>query len=116
MTEDRPPQIDKELVDEFVLRAHGNLDFVQKTVEQEPQIVNGARDWGGGDWETALGAASHMGRRDIAQRRGRRRRGERGARAANACTGRRMSVGEGAKRSRVDFEREEARRATSRAS
>jgi hypothetical protein len=67
MTDDtKLPAIDKELVDEFVLRAHGDLEFVQKTVEEEPQIVNAARDWGGGDWETALGAASHMGRRDIA--------------------------------------------------
>ena len=57
MTDDtRLPAIDKELVDEFVLRAHGDFDFVQRTVEQAPQIVNGARDWGGGDWETALGS------------------------------------------------------------
>ena len=67
MTEEaRPDPIDKELVDEFVRRAHGDFEFVQRTVEEHPQIVNGARDWGGGDWETALGAASHMGRRDIA--------------------------------------------------
>ena len=32
----------------------------------EPALVNAACDWGGGDWETALGAAAHMGRRDIA--------------------------------------------------
>ena len=24
-------------------------------------------DWGAGDWETGLGAAAHMGRRDIAE-------------------------------------------------
>jgi hypothetical protein len=29
--------------------------------------VNAAWDWGGGDWETALGAAAHMGRADIAR-------------------------------------------------
>ena len=28
--------------------------------------MNCAWDWGGGDWETGLGAASHVGRRDIA--------------------------------------------------
>jgi hypothetical protein len=32
----------------------------------EPALVNAAWDWGAGDWETALGAAAHMGRRDIA--------------------------------------------------
>jgi hypothetical protein len=29
--------------------------------------VNSAWDWGGGDWETGLGAAAHMGRKDIAR-------------------------------------------------
>ena len=33
----------------------------------EPRLVDAAWDWGGGDWETALGAASHMHRRDIAE-------------------------------------------------
>ena len=28
--------------------------------------MNAAWDWGGGDWETGLGAAAHVGRRDIA--------------------------------------------------
>jgi len=28
--------------------------------------VNASWDWGAGDWETGLGAAAHMGRRDIA--------------------------------------------------
>jgi hypothetical protein len=40
---------------------------VQELLAQEPQLVNAAWDWGGGDWETALGAAAHMGRRDIAE-------------------------------------------------
>ena len=31
-----------------------------------PRIVNATWDWGGGDWETGLGAAAHVGRRDIA--------------------------------------------------
>ncbi len=51
---------------EFVAHAHGSLKRVQELVEQEPMLVNATWDWGGGDWETALGAASHMGRRDIA--------------------------------------------------
>jgi len=29
-------------------------------------LVNATWDWGGGDFETALGAASHMGEKDIA--------------------------------------------------
>ena len=32
----------------------------------EPALVNATWDWGGGDFETALGAASHMGNKQIA--------------------------------------------------
>jgi hypothetical protein len=66
MTQDKGPRIAQDLVDDFVLKAHGDLDTVKQLVEQKPAIVNAARDWGGGDWETGLGAASHVGRRDIA--------------------------------------------------
>jgi hypothetical protein len=66
MTDDRGPRIDQELVAEFVLKAHGDLDVIKRLVEQEPALVNAANDWGGGDWETGLGAAAHVGRRDIA--------------------------------------------------
>ena len=66
MNDEKPAPIDKELVGEFVLKAHGDLDFVRQAVEREPAVVNAAWDWGGGDWETGLGAASHVGRRDIA--------------------------------------------------
>jgi hypothetical protein len=67
VTDEKPPPIDEELVAEFVLKAHGDLEFVKQTVEREPTIVNAAWDWGGGDWETGLGAAAHVGRRDIAE-------------------------------------------------
>jgi hypothetical protein len=67
VSDEKPAPIDKELVGEFVLKAHGDLDFVRQTVEREPAVVNAAWDWGGGDWETGLGAASHVGRRDIAE-------------------------------------------------
>jgi hypothetical protein len=67
VTDEKPPPVDKGLVAEFVLKAHGDLEFVRQTVEREPAIVNAAWDWGGGDWETGLGAAAHVGRRDIAE-------------------------------------------------
>ncbi|MFL6037330.1 MAG: ankyrin repeat domain-containing protein [Gaiellaceae bacterium] len=67
MTDEQPPPIDKELVAEFVLKAHGDLAYVEQAVEREPAIVNAAWDWGGGDWETGLGAAAHVGRADIAE-------------------------------------------------
>jgi hypothetical protein len=63
---DRPPALDPQKVEAFVANAHGDLDAVRTLLSEEPALVNGAWDWGGGDWETALGAAAHMGRRDIA--------------------------------------------------
>ncbi len=63
---DRPPQLERELVNEFVLEAHRNLARVKELLAQEPALVNAAWDWGGGDWETALGAAAHTGQREIA--------------------------------------------------
>jgi hypothetical protein len=67
VTDEKPPPIDPELVGEFVLKAHGDLGVVKQLLAQEPAIVNAAWDWGGGDWETGLGAAAHVGRRDIAE-------------------------------------------------
>lgn len=61
-----PAQLDPKKVQAFVGNAHGDFDAVKSLLEEEPQLLNAAWDWGAGDWETALGAASHMGRRDIA--------------------------------------------------
>ncbi len=54
------------LVQDFIGKAHADLDGVKEMLAQEPALVNSAWDWGGGDWETGLGAAAHMGRQDIA--------------------------------------------------
>ena len=58
--------VEPELVQKFVRVAHGDLAQVTALLEREPSLVNAAWDWGGGDWETALGAASHTGGREIA--------------------------------------------------
>jgi hypothetical protein len=62
-----PAALDPTQVQAFVGNAHGDLDAVRAALEAEPLIANAAWDWGGGDWESALGAAAHMGRRDIAE-------------------------------------------------
>jgi hypothetical protein len=62
-----PAALDPTQVQAFVGNAHGDLDAVRAALDAEPLIANAAWDWGGGDWETALGAAAHMGRRDIAE-------------------------------------------------
>jgi hypothetical protein len=66
-TSEPPAPLQADLVESFVGNAHGDLDATRAALEQHPTLVNAAWDWGGGDWETALGAAGHMGRRDIAE-------------------------------------------------
>jgi hypothetical protein len=58
--------INTDLVREIVLFAHSDGHRVQELLQQEPGLANAAWDWGGGDWETALGAAAHIGQRAIA--------------------------------------------------
>ena len=58
-------QLNREFVQDFVIYAHSDLAMVEQLYSKEPNVVNAAMDWGGGDWETALGGASHMGRHDI---------------------------------------------------
>ena len=51
----------------FVIAGHGNLAAVKAMLAEEANLINGTIEWGNGDFETALGGASHMGRRDIAE-------------------------------------------------
>ncbi|MCY2983638.1 MAG: ankyrin repeat domain-containing protein [Planctomycetota bacterium] len=59
--------MNRQLVQDFILFAHSDLDMVKKLLEREPALINSFMDWGGGDWESALGGASHMGRKDIVE-------------------------------------------------
>lgn len=63
---EKKPALELTLVQEFVGKAHADLEGVKQLLAQEPALINSAWDWGAGDWETGLGAAAHMGRRDIA--------------------------------------------------
>jgi hypothetical protein len=54
-------------IQEFVGNAHGDIDAVRAALQADATLANAAWDWGDGDWECALGAAGHMGRRDIAE-------------------------------------------------
>jgi hypothetical protein len=64
---DRGPPIESGLVKQFVIAGHGQLDKVKDMLAAQPALINATWDWGGGDFETALGGASHMGRPDIAR-------------------------------------------------
>ena len=61
------PTQDPDVVREVVLRSHFDYDTVHELVTPRPALAKTSWDWGFGDWESALGAASHMGRRDIAE-------------------------------------------------
>ena len=52
---------------EVVGASHRDLARVKELVALHQAAVNATVDWGFGDWETALGAAAHTGRREIAQ-------------------------------------------------
>lgn len=56
-----------ESVHEFVWRGHFDLEGVRRILAESPGLLNSAYDWGRGDFETAIGGAGHMGRRDIAE-------------------------------------------------
>jgi hypothetical protein len=61
------PRVDGALVRGFVGLCHRDVVEVTRMVERQPSLARSSWDWGFGDWETALGAASHTGRRNIAE-------------------------------------------------
>ncbi len=67
LVSDAFPTQPAELVREMVTVAHFNLNRVKELVEARPSLAKASWDWGFGDWESALGAASHMGNRPIAE-------------------------------------------------
>jgi len=66
MISDAFPSQAAPLVREMVTVSHFNLSRVKELVGLHPSLATAAWDWGFGDWETPLGAASHMGNRPIA--------------------------------------------------
>jgi hypothetical protein len=63
---DRPKAMASEIVNEFVKVAHSDFDKVKQMLDEHPLLLNSSWDWGGGDFETAIGAAGHMGHKDMA--------------------------------------------------
>jgi hypothetical protein len=61
----KSPVTNRTLVQDFVIYAHSDLEMTRKLLDREATLVNAFMDWGSGDWESALGGASHMGRHDI---------------------------------------------------
>lgn len=59
----QPPERAREMVGV----SHGRVERVRELLESWPTLANANWDWGFGDWESALGAASHIGHREIAE-------------------------------------------------
>lgn len=60
------PNIDPEIIAEVVGKSHFDLDRVKEIVEKRAELSRSVWEWRFGDFESAIGAASHVGRRDIA--------------------------------------------------
>lgn len=63
----KPPALNADLIKSFVGAGHSDLDKVKELLGNERGLLNASWDWGGGDFEMAIGGAGHMGRPDIAR-------------------------------------------------
>lgn len=63
----RPAALAADLVRDFVQKAHADLAATEAMLSEQPALLNATWDWGGGDFECAVGGAGHMGNRQIAQ-------------------------------------------------
>jgi len=61
------PSHEPELVQEMVAVSHNNFARVKELVGRQPALAKVSWDWGFGDWETPIDAASHIGNREIAE-------------------------------------------------
>lgn len=66
MSISKKPHFDTDMVRDFVGAAHRDVDRVKEMLEEDADLANAAVDVGG-NFETALGGAAHMGRVDIAE-------------------------------------------------
>lgn len=64
--QEKAPALDKDLVKDFVIAGHGNLDKVKQLLQEHPTLLYATWDWGGGDFETGLEGAGHVGNKEIA--------------------------------------------------
>lgn len=61
------PAQDPALAKEAVGVSHRDLKRVRELVERQPALARASIDWGFGDWEACIDAASHVGNRPIAE-------------------------------------------------
>ncbi len=64
--QEKPPPINIDLVKEFVAVSHGKFDRVKEMLENDHLLLHVSYDWGGGDYESGIEAAGHVGNIEIA--------------------------------------------------
>ncbi|MEO6488716.1 MAG: hypothetical protein ABIO04_02155 [Ferruginibacter sp.] len=62
----KPDPLPAEKVKEFVGAGHNNLEKVKSLLLEFPTLLYSTWDWGGGDFETAIEGAGHVGNKEIA--------------------------------------------------
>lgn len=64
--QDKPAPLKLETVKEFVGVSHGNFDRMKEMLENDHLLLHVSYDWGGGDYESGIEAAGHVGNKEIA--------------------------------------------------
>lgn len=64
--QDKPAPLNQDEVKEFVGASHGKFDRVKEMLQANPQLLHSSYDWGGGDFESGIEAAGHVGNKEIA--------------------------------------------------
>jgi hypothetical protein len=63
---ERPAPLKLDMVKEFVGASHGKFDRVKEMLENDHLFLHCSNDWGGGDFESGIEAAGHVGNKEIA--------------------------------------------------
>lgn len=64
--QEKPAPIKLEIVKEFVGVSHGKFDRCKEMLENDHLLLHVSYDWGGGDYESGIEAAGHVGNKEIA--------------------------------------------------
>lgn len=64
--QDKPAPLNLDEVKEFVGASHGKFDRVKEMLDTNPLLLHASTDWGGGDFESGIEAAGHVGNKEIA--------------------------------------------------
>jgi hypothetical protein len=63
---EKPAPLKLETVKEFVGVAHGKFDRMKEMLDNDHLLLHSSFDWGGGDYESGIEAAGHVGNKEIA--------------------------------------------------